>query len=49
MDTPTHFTGPVNLGNPEEISIADLAQQIIQLIRSIKFLSPYLSDHSNSF
>lgn len=28
MDSPKGFTGPVNLGNPEEISITELAQKI---------------------
>lgn len=30
MDTPS-FTGPVNLGNPEEITILELAEKIIKL------------------
>ena len=29
MATPPEFTGPVNLGNPEEITICDLARKII--------------------
>ena len=29
MDTPDDFTGPVNLGNPTELSIIAIAQQII--------------------
>jgi UDP-glucuronate decarboxylase len=34
MNTPGDFTGPVNLGNPEEFSILELAQKIIALTRS---------------
>jgi UDP-glucuronate decarboxylase len=34
MDTPADFTGPVNLGNPDEISIIDLARKIITLTGS---------------
>lgn len=33
-------TGPINLGNPEEISIADLAQKIIQLSGSTAKTAP---------
>jgi len=32
MDKPTDFTGPVNLGNPTEITIRQLAETIIDLI-----------------
>lgn len=31
MDTPDSFIGPVNLGNPSEITVAELAQKIIDL------------------
>ena len=34
MNIPENFTGPVNLGNPEEYSIFELAQKIIALTRS---------------
>jgi UDP-glucuronate decarboxylase len=34
MNTPGDFTGPVNLGNPEEYSILELAGKIIALTRS---------------
>jgi len=34
MNSPDDFTGPVNLGNPEEFSILDLAQRIIELTGS---------------
>jgi len=34
MDSPDDITGPVNLGNPTEISILNLAQKIIQLTNS---------------
>ena len=34
IDTPSDFTGPVNLGNPDERSIKDLASLIIRLTGS---------------
>jgi UDP-glucuronate decarboxylase len=34
MDTADHFTGPVNLGNPEEHTILGLAEMIIRLTDS---------------
>jgi UDP-glucuronate decarboxylase len=34
METPEEFTGPVNLGNPEEVSIVELAKKIIALTGS---------------
>ena len=34
MDAPDGFTGPVNLGNPEEFTILELAETIIALTRS---------------
>ena len=34
MNSPDDFTGPVNLGNPEEYRIIDLAQKIIELTGS---------------
>lgn len=34
MDAPDGFTGPVNLGNPEEFTILELAEKIIALTRS---------------
>ncbi|MFW6148004.1 MAG: UDP-glucuronic acid decarboxylase family protein [Thermodesulfobacteriota bacterium] len=34
MDAPDDFTGPVNLGNPVEFSIRDLAEEIIKLTNS---------------
>lgn len=34
MNSRTGFTGPVNLGNPEEITIADVAKQIIEMAGS---------------
>jgi UDP-glucuronate decarboxylase len=46
MDAPDDFTGPVNLGNPAEFTILDLAEQIIQLTGSrskLRFL-PLPSD-----
>lgn len=41
MGTPDSYTGPVNLGNPSEITINDLAHKIIEMTGSkskIKFL-----------
>ena len=46
MNTDDDFTGPVNLGNPAEFSMLELAEKIISLIRpssSIRFL-PLPSD-----
>jgi UDP-glucuronate decarboxylase len=34
MDTPDSFTGPVNLGNPVEITINSLARMIIKMTGS---------------
>jgi UDP-glucuronate decarboxylase len=34
MDTPDTFTGPVNIGNPVEITISSLAQMIIKMTDS---------------
>lgn len=34
MDTPDTFTGPVNIGNPIEVSVGDLAQKIIEMTGS---------------
>lgn len=34
MATPDEFTGPVNLGNPTEVTILDLAKKIIALTNS---------------
>lgn len=35
MESPEGFTGPVNLGNPHEISIHELAETIIELTGSV--------------
>ena len=34
MDTPDDFTGPVNLGNPNEFTILELAEVVIRLTKS---------------
>jgi len=34
MDTGAEFTGPVNIGNPAEISVLELAQTVIELTGS---------------
>jgi UDP-glucuronate decarboxylase len=46
MDSPPDFTGPVNLGNPVEMRIVDLAETIIELTnsRSRIVLKPLPSD-----
>lgn len=34
MASPAEFTGPVNLGNPDEFTIAELADKVLQVTRS---------------
>jgi UDP-glucuronate decarboxylase len=34
METPVDFTGPVNIGNPDEFSMLELAEKIISLTKS---------------
>jgi UDP-glucuronate decarboxylase len=34
MDSPDDFTGPVNLGNPAELTMLELAQKVIELTGS---------------
>lgn len=34
MNSPDNFTGPINLGNPNEFSMLELAEKIIKLTRS---------------
>jgi UDP-glucuronate decarboxylase len=34
MNSPDGFTGPVNLGNPEEVTILGLAEKIIKMTQS---------------
>jgi UDP-glucuronate decarboxylase len=34
MNSPDHFTGPVNLGNPAEFSILELAEKVLKLTES---------------
>jgi UDP-glucuronate decarboxylase len=34
MDSPADFTGPVNLGNPTEFTIRELAEKVVKLVRS---------------
>jgi UDP-glucuronate decarboxylase len=34
METPDEFTGPVNIGNPAEMTIKQLAEKIVQLTAS---------------
>lgn len=38
MASPDHFTGPVNLGNPGEFTIKELAEQILRLTHSSSML-----------
>jgi UDP-glucuronate decarboxylase len=46
MDTPDEFTGPMNLGNPSEFTILELAEQVIRLTgsRSTVVHAPLPSD-----
>lgn len=39
MDTPDDFTGPMNLGNPSEFTIRELAEKVIELTGSRSTLS----------
>lgn len=39
MDTPDDFTGPINLGNPVEFTIRELAKLVIELTGSKSRLS----------
>jgi UDP-glucuronate decarboxylase len=32
MDTPGEFTGPVNLGNPSEFTMLELAEQVLSIV-----------------
>ena len=34
MNSPDDFTGPVNLGNPDEFSMLELAEKVIKLTGS---------------
>jgi UDP-glucuronate decarboxylase len=34
MDTPADFTGPINIGNPTEFTMLELAEKVISLARS---------------
>lgn len=34
MDTPAEFTGPINIGNPEEFTMLELAELILRLSES---------------
>jgi len=34
MNSPSTFTGPVNLGNPSEITVLELAQMVVQMTKS---------------
>jgi UDP-glucuronate decarboxylase len=34
MNTPEEFIGPVNIGNPEEMTILELAEKIIRMTGS---------------
>ena len=34
MDSPADFTGPVNLGNPAEFTIRELAEMVVRLVKS---------------
>ena len=34
MDSPSEITGPINLGNPKELTIVDLAEVVLRLTKS---------------
>jgi UDP-glucuronate decarboxylase len=34
MDSPSNFTGPVNIGNPDEFNMIELAQMVIKIVNS---------------
>ena len=34
MDSPNNFTGPINIGNPQEFKIIDIANLIIKTLNS---------------
>ena len=34
MDSPADFTGPMNLGNPNEFTIKELAETVVEMLRS---------------
>ena len=36
MDSPADFTGPVNLGNPGEFTIRELAELVVRMVKSIE-------------
>jgi Nucleoside-diphosphate-sugar epimerases len=38
MDTPANVTGPINIGNPEEFKVSDLARQVLALTGSTSSL-----------
>ena len=38
METPENFIGPINLGNPEECTILELAERILRLTKSTREL-----------
>ena len=42
LNSEDNFTGPVNLGNPEEYKIISLAKKIIELTNSKSQLKFYL-------
>ena len=46
MDTPNDFTGPINIGNPREFTIRELAEQVIAMTgsRSRLVFAPLPSD-----
>jgi UDP-glucuronate decarboxylase len=47
MDSPDEFTGPVNIGNPGEFTIIELAEMVIRLTNSkskLVFEAPAVDD-----
>ena len=39
MDTPDNFTGPINIGNPREFTMIDLAEEVLRLTGSSSKIS----------
>ncbi|NCX23991.1 MAG: NAD-dependent epimerase/dehydratase family protein [Betaproteobacteria bacterium] len=39
MDSPTEFVGPVNIGNPGEFTMLELAERVLQLTASLSKIS----------
>ncbi len=47
MQTPDDFTGPVNLGNPEEYTVKELAEKVLRLMGISSVLEYYPLPHDD--